>query len=354
MPPKQKVEHSVDFLKTQLTDVRNKEKRKVLVRDLRIKQRKEKMARRKLRDAEGRPKQIPMTIENMRVPDKTELIVGDEEVLMDEGLLKRDDSAIAKKEEVEEENSEEVSEEEEEKESFSNNKVLITCSTDPSRRTRMFCRQLAATLPNCEFRWRRKMSIKKSTKQLVALGYTAYVVVSEHREEPNGMMISRLPEGPTARFRLSSMQLAGELHGMSKRQSALVAPPSKKRAQAAGNAEEPLPQLLRNQFTTRLGLRVSNLLSCLFPEESYQESPEPVDNGRVITFHNQRDYIFFRQHRFAPSSLSNRTFRLIETGPRFTLRLRAVQPTTFDCRHGEFEWVFRHHEMEQNRRKFVL
>lgn len=46
-----------------------------------------------------------------------------------------------------------------------------------------------------------------------------------------------------------------------------------------------------NNFNTRLGLRIGRMLSSLVPYD-------PDFKGRrVITFHNQRDFIFFRHHR---------------------------------------------------------
>ena len=45
-----------------------------------------------------------------------------------------------------------------------------------------------------------------------------------------------------------------------------------------------------NNFSTRLGHTVSRMLAALFHYE-------PQFQGkRAVTFHNQRDYIFFRHH----------------------------------------------------------
>lgn len=52
------------------------------------------------------------------------------------------------------------------------------------------------------------------------------------------------------------------------------------------------PELLLNNFNTRLGHSVARILAGLFPY-----NPE-FQGRRAITFHNQRDFIFFRQHRY--------------------------------------------------------
>ena len=48
------------------------------------------------------------------------------------------------------------------------------------------------------------------------------------------------------------------------------------------------PELILNRFNTRLGNRIGRLLASLYPQA-------PQFRGRqVATFHNQRDFIFFR------------------------------------------------------------
>ena len=77
--------------------------------------------------------------------------------------------------------------------------------------------------------------------------------------------------------------------------------------------------------------------------------------------HNQRDFIFFRHHRYifeekGEGSKKRVAARLQELGPRFTLKLMSVQKGTFDSEHGEYEYV-RNGETDgtkHNRRKFVL
>ena len=48
-------------------------------------------------------------------------------------------------------------------------------------------------------------------KQAVAKGYTDVVVVNEDNRIPNGLLLSHLPEGPTAQFRLSNVKITKEI-----------------------------------------------------------------------------------------------------------------------------------------------
>ena len=52
------------------------------------------------------------------------------------------------------------------------------------------------------------------------------------------------------------------------------------------------PEVVLNNFTTMLGHRVGRMLASLFHFD-----PE-FKGRRVMTLHNQRDYIFFRHHRY--------------------------------------------------------
>jgi ribosome production factor 1 len=72
------------------------------------------------------------------------------------------------------------------------------------------------------------------------------------------------------------------------------------------------------------------MLLSMFPK-----SPE-FQGRQVATFHNQRDFIFFRHHRYI---FEKGNVKIQEMGPRFTLKLKSVQKGTFDTKTGEYEWV---------------
>jgi hypothetical protein len=89
--------------------------------------------------------------------------------------------------------------------------------------------------------------------------------------------------------------------------------------------------VILNNFNTRLGHRVGRMLGSLF-----HQIPN-FKGRRVVTFHNQRDFIFFRHHRYVFESKEKA--RLQQLGPKFTLKLRWMQHGVFDTQHGEMEWL---------------
>ena len=99
------------------------------------------------------------------------------------------------------------------------------------------------------------------------------VVSADRKWVPNDLKIIHLPGGPTAHFKVSSVRL-------------------REKMKKADNPTVHQPELILNNFRTRLGRKIGRIFAALFPQV-------PQFEGRqVVTFHNQRDYIFFRQHRY--------------------------------------------------------
>jgi ribosome production factor 1 len=88
-------------------------------------------------------------------------------------------------------------------------------------------------------------------------------------------------------------------------------------SQGHANPTTHYPELVLNNFATRLGHAVGRMFQTLFP-------PLPEFQGRqVVTLHNQRDFLFLRRHRYAFRSADK--VALQEIGPRLTLKLRALK-----------------------------
>ena len=142
------------------------------------------------------------------------------------------------------------------------------------------------------------------------------------------LIVVHLPAGPTACFKLTSTKLGYEIKG-------------------SGAATDHQPELILNNFRTRLGHRVGRMLGSLFPHQ-----PDFVGRN-VVTFHNHRDFIFVRRHRYIFDDNGKRA-RLQELGPRFTLKMRWLLADTFNTSQGEYEWYFKRHRMEDSKKRFFL
>lgn len=293
-----------------ISEIKNKQRRLEKYKELRkekqkLKRKRRNQIRKAIESGQNVVRQVPRTLENTREPDVTMVNPEDPEILLDQ-------------------NNDEFS-------SFFNKevpaKVLITCSENPHDWTLRFCRELTLLIQDSIFRNRKHCSLKKLVVEANARGYTNIVVVTEDRRHPTGMLVIHLPEGPTAFFRISSVKYRKKI---------------KNRAQYTSHR----PEIILNNFRTRLGLSIGRLITSLF-----QYDPQ-FHGRRVVTFHNQRDYIFVRHHRYEFKNEAK--VALQEMGPRFTLRLRSLQKNTFDTKFGEYEWILKRHEMQTSRRRFFL
>ncbi|CAI2185013.1 9698_t:CDS:2 [Funneliformis geosporum] len=271
--------------------------------ELRLQRRKEE-AEDPSKKEERLAKNVPKTLENTREFDETIVEPEDTEILEDENS---DEFSLYFKEGV-------------------SPKLLITTSKRPSKSVYEFASELIDVFPNSKFVKREnKFSFKQIIEFCTNRGYTDLMVVNEDKKVPNAITLIHLPNGPTAYFKLTSIKLNHSIQGH-------------------GRSSCYKPELILNNFNTRLGHTIGRWLQALFPHV-------PEFQGRqVATFHNQRDFIFFRRHRYVFKSKDKA--ELQELGPRFTLKLKWLQNGTFD-KNGEYEWMFKP-ELETSRRRFFL
>ena len=254
------------------------------------------------------PKQIPRTIENTREVEETMVKADDEEVLGDE----KDDEFAA----------------------YFNNesrpKIMITTRPKCSKKLFPFIADLMQMIPQAFYYPRKAQTITDMAKDAHEKGFTHLVMLAEKQKMCNGLMITHLPSGPTAFFKLSSFEAGSTLKGH-------------------GKPTSHIPELIMNNFGTRFGRRTARVLGSVFPHE-----PQ-LEGRQVVTFHNQRDFIFVRHHRYIYRKEKDRTrARLQELGPRFTLKMKWLQEGVFDGETGEYEWIMKRGDMETSRRKFEL
>ena len=109
------------------------------------------------------------------------------------------------------------------------------------QRTIRFVKELTRIIPNSTPLWRKNSSIKKTVKQAIANGYTDIMVINEDNRMPNGLVVTHLPEGPTAHFKLSNVKITKDI----------------KRDWREITSHR--PEVILNNFTTRLGKDFQNI-----------------------------------------------------------------------------------------------
>ncbi|CAD6246689.1 unnamed protein product [Miscanthus lutarioriparius] len=132
------------------------------------------------------------------------------------------------------------------------------------------------------------------------------ILVHEHRGKPDGLIVSHLPNGPTAYFGLLNVVTRHDIKGR----------------KAMGKMSEAYPHLVLDNFSTQIGERTATILKHLFP------MPKP-DSKRIITFANRDEYISFRHHVYEKPG-GPRSMDLKEVGPRFEMRLYQIKLGTVE------------------------
>ena len=191
-----------------------------------------------------------------------------------------------------------------------------------------FIKQMLPVIPKSIYFERKNEAIKEFAKKAADKGYSDLIVVKEDKKKLTTFTHVHLPEGPTAIYKISSFVPTEKIRGH-------------------GRCTGHTPEVILNNFTTALGFRVGRMLASIFPH-----TPNFVGR-QVATFHNQRDFIFFRFHRYVFNAAKDKA-RLQELGPRFTLKLRGLQKGLFqDPQNAEHEFKWKT-KTDVNRRRFFL
>eukprot|EP00917_Polyrhabdina_sp_WS-2016_P007791 GHVP01017419.1.p1 GENE.GHVP01017419.1~~GHVP01017419.1.p1 ORF type:complete len:259 (+),score=60.97 GHVP01017419.1:339-1115(+) len=126
-------------------------------------------------------------------------------------------------------------------------KLMLTSGPKPSRRLKRFMMELIAVIPNLEYYERERKKVKNFIEYAKKHEFTDVIVLIERCRRPYGMYISHLPYGPTSFFRVSSVTLAQEMKD-------------------SGSMTNHKPELVLNNFDTRLGHRLGRQIASLFPQ----------------------------------------------------------------------------------------
>jgi len=233
-------------------------------------------------------------------------------------------------------------------------KILLTTTKDAKSYDTFHT--LVSLFPNTTYIPRgKKFSVPEIASFAANREYTHVLLAVEDHKKVHGLTMITLPAGPTFHFSMSSW--TNNFHQI----------------EGKGKSTSHIPELILNNFATPLGKLTSGLFTSLYPAL-------PDFKGRqVVTLHNQRDYIFFRRHRYVfrdtGEKHNGKIFQgkgdkttgserlggvkagedlgvrvgLQELGPRFTLKLRRVERGV--CEGIEWEWKG---GSEKDRRKFQM
>lgn len=210
-------------------------------------------------------------------------------------------------------------------------RIMVTSSRDASSRLTQFVKELRHVLPNAQRMNRGNTGIGEVVEMCRKGDYSDLVIIHEHRGEPDGLIISHFPYGPTAYFGMTNVVMRHDLNV------------------DVGSVSEAYPHLIFHNFSTKLGQRTATILKALFPVPK-------ADSRRVMTMVNRDDTISFRHHVYKKSGRAEIAegkpeIQLAEVGPRFELKLYQIKLGTVDMTEAENEWVLRPYMNTSKKRK---
>ena len=154
--------------------------------------------------------------------------------------------------------------------------------------------ELIGFFPNSERMNRGTTVMKELSKFCISKNVSDLIILHEHRGEPDGMIISHYPLGPTLYLGLKNVVLRHDL-----------------KTEKLDAVSKQSPHLIFDKFSSALGERIISILKNLFPVPKH-------DSKKTISFSNNSDLISVRHH--VHDKVDYKTVDLIELGPRFELK----------------------------------
>ncbi|KAG5498642.1 hypothetical protein JKF63_02928 [Porcisia hertigi] len=204
--------------------------------------------------------------------------------------------------------------------------VLVTTSRNASQKLLEFAKEVRLIVPNAVRMNRGNLSVHQLMDAARKENYTDVVVLQESQGVPDSLIVSHLPLGPTVTFTIHNLVARHDIDGV-------------------GTMSEQYPHLIFENFSTKLGVRIKEVLRHLFPVPK-------ADALRVLTFDNENDFISFRHHTFKREK-GKRQVELTEVGPRFELTPYRVMLGTLEMADAETEWVLQPYMNTAKKRRLL-
>ncbi|KAI0796574.1 Brix-domain-containing protein [Abortiporus biennis] len=206
-------------------------------------------------------------------------------------------------------------------------KIVVTTSRDPSSKLLQFAKEMRLVFPNSHRINRGNYVVKELAEACRANDITDLVILHEHRGTPDAMIVSHFPHGPTLYFTLHNVTLRHDIDSYK-----------------TSTVSEQYPHLIFENFSSKLGERIGDILKYLFPVPK-------EDSKRVMTFSNEDDFISFRHHVFLKTG--QKSVQLAEVGPRFEMKPYELRQGTIEQTEAEREWVLAHYSRTAKKRSLL-
>jgi U3 small nucleolar ribonucleoprotein protein IMP4 len=132
-------------------------------------------------------------------------------------------------------------------EEYEDPELLVTTCRNPSSRLQKFFKEIGLMFPNATRMNRGAYKLKDIVDMCNRKKFSDLIILHEHQGEPDGMIISHLPHGPTLHLGIGNTVLRHDVESK------------------AGNISQANPHLIFHNFGGVIGERLKRIFQHLFP-----------------------------------------------------------------------------------------
>ena len=122
----------------------------------------------------------------------------------------------------------------------------MTTNNRPKGNLFDFLKEIRTCFPHCYYWPRRNYTLKEIQEYAPTKGYTDLMIWRENKRKVDELILIHLPKGPTAIFKITSPILNEEIRHH-------------------GNPTDHYPELILNNFNSKVGRRLGRFFASLFP-----------------------------------------------------------------------------------------
>lgn len=148
---------------------------------------------------------------------------------------------------------------------------MISTNKAPSVFLHTFIADMQAVIPNSAYYKRGTFELKHVCEMATKRDFTDILIINENKKKPNGILLIHLPDGPTAHFKVRPSRctmahyftLQDDANPYCLQLNSIVL------AKDVFNHARPSdhqPELILNNFSTRLGARIARFFTALLPQ----------------------------------------------------------------------------------------
>lgn len=207
-----------------------------------------------------------------------------------------------------------------------NPKIFLTTSRYPSLGILKFVSELKKIFPNSKKLSRGGRFLNSLVELCIFEGGTDLVLIHEYRGDPDAIILSHLPNGPSVFFNIKRILFFSKNTKI--------------------NITSLAPHIVIDNLSSEIGKRFVKILCSLF-------SPPNSKSNRVISLSGDKNYIIFRHFLFQKKKINENSSILHELGPSFEMFPFKITLGNLGQKNQKIEWNFSSFVKSHSKKSFL-